>query len=107
MFTMVKPYMLSNGRPTVLYDVNVDFVNNPPTSELSYEAPTGMVWGAMNWVNANMKWGGDMTVFAGGWKTVGRIGNAATLSMIVQNNGSEVQFMNWSAAYQQGGVLDY
>ena len=107
MFTMVKPYMLSNGRPRVLYDVNVDFVNNPPTGELSYEATTGMVWNAMNWGNANMKWGGDMTVFTSGWKTVGRIGNAATLSMIVQNNGSEVQFMNWSAAYQQGGVLDY
>jgi len=107
MVTMVKPYMLSTGRPTVLYDVAVDFNNVTPTGVLSYEPPTGMVWNGMNWNTNNMQWGGDMAVFTGGWKTVGQIGNAASLSMKVQNNGAEVQFLNWSVAYQVGGVLDY
>jgi hypothetical protein len=104
-FTMVKPYLMSTGAPSILYGLNADFVEADPEGEFNYEPPTGMVWGSMYW--GQMKWGGSVQRISGGWHTVGVVANAAALRLKVQNNGSDTRFMNWSVVYQPGGLLNY
>lgn len=106
-FTMVKPYLMSSGSPSILYGMNADFVDEAPQGVFNYEPPGGMIWGSMQWDTASMKWGGGVTRILGGWHTVGTVANAASLRMQIQNNGAETRFMNWSTVYQTGGILNY
>lgn len=104
-FTMIKPYVFSNGNPSILYGLNGDFIQEDPTGVLNYQAPSGMFWGSMFW--GSMIWGGGVTSVTGGWHTVGKVCNTAALRLKVQNNGAEVRLMNWSTVYQTGNILNY
>jgi len=104
-FTMVKPYLLANGSPSILYGLCGDFKETEPEGQFAYESPVGMVWGDMYW--GTMVWGGGMTPITSGWHTVGVIANAAALRLKVQNNGSEVRLMNVSHVHNHGGILNY
>jgi len=104
-FTMVKPYLLASGSPSILYGLCGDFKETEPEGVFVYEAPTGMVWGDMYW--GTMVWGGGMRSITSGWHTVGTIANAAALRLKVQNNGSEVRLMNVSHVHNHGGILTY
>lgn len=101
-FTMIRPYIQSTGRPSILYALNTDFNLEDPTGTLSYLAPGGMVWGAMTW--GSMVWGGGLTSLLG-WQTVGEVANSAALRMKIQGNGAEVRFTNVDHVYQLGGIL--
>lgn len=104
-FTMVKPYLMANGSPSILYGLCGDFKETEPEGVFAYESPTGMVWGSMYW--GTMVWGGGMSSITSGWHTVGVVANAAALRLKVQNNGSEVRFMNVSHVHNHGGILNY
>lgn len=104
-FTMVKPYLMSSGAPSILYGMNADFVESDPQGVFNYEPPGNMTWGSMTW--GTMSWGGSVVRISGGWHTVGTVANAASLRLQVQNNGAETRFMNWSTVYQVGGILNY
>ncbi len=104
-FTMVKPYLLASGSPSILYGLCGDFNETEPEGVFVYEAPVGMVWGSMYW--GTMVWGGGMRSITSGWHTVGTIANAAALRLKVQNNGSEVRLMNVSHVHNHGGILTY
>jgi hypothetical protein len=104
-FTLVKPYLMSSGNPSILYGMNADFVESEPEGVFNYEAGTGMTWGSMYW--NQMQWGGSILRIASGWHTVGTLANSASLRMKIQNNGAETKFMNWSTVYQTGGLLNY
>jgi hypothetical protein len=54
-----------------------------------------------------MIWGGGLVPITGGWHTVGAVANTAALRMKIQNNGSDVRFMNVSYFYNHGNVLNY
>jgi hypothetical protein len=102
-FTMVRPAILADGDPSILFALNVDFLNLPPTGALSFNPPiNGMVWGSMVW--GSMVWGGGMMPI-GGWQTVGAIGTYAGFRMTVQANGSNVSWNEISMMYQVGGPL--
>jgi hypothetical protein len=101
-FTMVRPYLLSGGSPSVSYGLNTDFSVVDVTNTLSYTAPTGMVWGLMVW--GSMVWGGGLTSITN-WQTVGSVANSAALRMKVLNNGAEVRFTSVDFVYQNGGIL--
>jgi hypothetical protein len=101
-FTMVQPYIQSNGNPSILYSINGDFIPQDPTGVLSFTAPGGMVWGSMFW--GSMVWGGSMRPISG-WKTVGGIYRAAAIRMKVQSNLSDVEWAMTSYVYEKGGVL--
>lgn len=90
-FTMVRPYIQTNGSPSILYGLNTDFVSKAPTGVLSYSPPTGMVWGSMTW--GSMTWGGGNRSLAS-WKTVGAVANSAAIRLKIQGNGAEVKFIS-------------
>lgn len=101
-FTMVRPFLRSDGNPSILYAVNGDYVPVDPTGVLSFSPPTGMTWGQMIW--GSMTWGGEFRQL-GGWNTVGGVFYAAALRMKVQSNASDVEWASTSFVYQQGGLL--
>lgn len=96
-FTMVRPYILTSGNPSILYSLNTDYLPVAPTGTLSFTPATGMVWGSMVW--GQMVWGGGLTSLTG-WNTVGAVANSAAIRITVQNNGSEVRFTNTDYVFQ-------
>jgi hypothetical protein len=96
-FTMVRPYILTTGSPSVLYGLNTDYLAQDAQGTLNYTPPTGMVWGSMVW--GSMVWGGGLRPITG-WNTVGAVANSASLRLKVQNNGSEVRFNNVDYLFQ-------
>ena len=101
-FTMVRPFLRSDGAPSILYAINGDYAPQEPTGVLSFSPPTGMIWGQMVW--GSMTWGGEFRQL-GGWNTVGGVYYAAALRMKVQSNASTVEWASTSFVYQPGGLL--
>lgn len=102
-FTMVRPYLLTSGQPSILYSLNTDFKQETPTGILSYTPPGGMSWGLMVW--GSMVWGGELESLTN-WQTVGAVANSASIRLKVQNNGADVRFNNTDFVMQRGrGVL--
>lgn len=101
-FTMVRPYILTTGNPSILYGLNVDFKDAPVTGTLGYTPPTGMSWGTMSW--GTMVWGGGLENVTN-WNTVGAVANSAAIRLKVQNNGSEVRFTNCDYVYQRSNSV--
>lgn len=102
LFTMVRPYLTTNGSPSILYSLNINQVLSEPTGSLSYTAPTGMVWGDMYW--GSMFWGGGLTPITN-WHTVGAFATSAGIRLKVQGNGSEVNWSSTDYVYKAGGLL--
>lgn len=102
-FTMVRPAIVADGNPSILYGLNLDFLQQPAQGALSFlPIINAMVWGTMVW--GSMVWGGGLQQ-ASQWQTVGGIGRYAALRMTVQANGSNVQWNETGFLYQVGGVL--
>lgn len=101
-FTMVRPFLRSDGAPSILYAINGDYAPQEPTGVLSFSPPTGMIWGQMVW--GSMTWGGEFRQL-GGWNTLGGVYYAAALRMKVQSNASTVEWASTSFVYQPGGLL--
>lgn len=88
-FTMVRPYIVTTGIPSVLYSLNINFIPQEAQGVLSFTPSFGMVWGSMVW--GTMVWGGSPESIAQ-WNTVGAIASSAAVRLKVQNNGVEVRF---------------
>lgn len=101
-FTMVKPYLTTNGIPSIVYGLNIDYVISDITGVFTYTAPSGMIWGSMYW--GSMYWGGGQRSFTS-WKTVGKWAQAAALRIKVQANGSDVYWQATDHLFQKGGIL--
>jgi hypothetical protein len=106
-FTMVKPYLFSNGNPSIKYGLCPDFQQLEPEGQFNFNLPSGMIWGQMVWGADSMIWGGGLQPITGGWHTVGAVANTAALRMKIQNNGSDVRFNNVSYVFNHGNVLNY
>lgn len=101
-FTMLRPNILTNGSPSVIYGLNTDFAAQEPSGTLSTSTPTGMVWGSMTW--GSMVWGGSLVPMSS-WNTVGGIANSAAIRLKVLNNGADVRLTNVDYLHQVGGIL--
>lgn len=102
-FTIVRPYLATNGSPSILYGLNVDYFAEDVTGTLTYTAlnPT-MTWGSMVW--GSMIWGGSLSNITAP-HTVGSIGHAASLRLKAQGNGATIQWAATDYVYQRGGFL--
>lgn len=106
-YTMVRPSITADGVPSILYGLNLDFLNQPATGALSFNPPiSGMVWGQMVWgpPSTSMTWGGGLNQISR-WQTVGGISRYAGLRLTIQANGSQVSWNETSWLLQRGGVL--
>lgn len=101
-FTMIRPYVATSGRPSILYALNGDYFPRDPSGVLPVQPPDGMIWGSMIW--GQMVWGGALQQ-AQDLLTVGGIYKAAGLRLQVLNNQSEVQWSATDFVFSRGGLL--
>lgn len=101
-FTMAKPYLRSNGNPSILFGLNGDYNVQNISGTFSYNPPYGMVWGSMVW--GTMTWGGSLRNITG-WQTYGSVFTSAAMRLKLQNNGSSTEWANTDYVYQRGGLL--
>lgn len=102
-FTEVRPYLLTNGNPSILYGLNVDYYPQDVSGVLSFTAPNPtMTWGSMVW--GSMVWGGSLVNITAP-RTVGSVGRAASLRIKAQGNGAELRWAATDFAYQRGGFV--
>ena len=101
-FTMLRPYLQTDGTPAILYSLNGDFNPQPAQGSLSYTPASGLVWGSMVW--GSMVWGGSVQSLAN-WNTVGGIFKAAGLRLKIQSNGASVEWTATDFIYNRGGLL--
>lgn len=102
-FTMVRLSVTADGNPSILFGLDLDFLNTPVSGALSFNPPiNAMVWGGMVW--GSMVWGGGLQQNSA-WQTVGGVGYYAAVRLTVQANGSQVIWNATDYVYQVGGVL--
>lgn len=102
-FTLVRPSIVADGNPSILFGLDLDFLNSEAAGALSYIPPSsGMVWGSMVW--GSMVWGGSLQQISS-WQTVGGVGYYGSIRLTIQANGSQVQWNSTDYVYQVGGVL--
>lgn len=92
-FTLVRPYLSTDGRPSILYGLNINLAPAAPSGSFSYTPPIGMVWGSMIWGQASFNWGGGLIPLTN-WNTVGAYATNAAIRLKIQGNSSNVE---WSA----------
>lgn len=101
-FTLVRPYLATGGKPSILYSLNGDFQASDPFGVLVTTPPEGMTWGAMVW--GSMIWGGSLQQVQD-WLTVGGVYKSASLRLQVNNNQAAVTWAATDYVYTRGGIL--
>lgn len=99
----IRPYLSGNGSPSIIYGINGDYHVQPVDGVMSYQPPSGMVWGAMIW--GNMFWGGSMRPLSPSWHAAGGFYRTVAASIKIQNNQSAVSWAATDFLYQPGGLI--
>lgn len=100
-FQMIRSLLLTNGSPTILQSMNVDFSDVEPTGTLSPTAPPASTWDSGEWDEA--MWGGTNSFYQ--WANVGVIGAYGTPRIKGALNGISLQFNSFEIKMTVGGVL--
>lgn len=101
-FKMVKPYIRTNGVPSVLAALNVNFNTDSPTAPLNFTAPNVFTWDVSNW---------DEVVWSEGaginqeFETVTAIGTSASLRLVTASAGLDVELLATDFVYELGGIV--
>lgn len=101
-WNLCRPLLRSTGVLPVGLGMDVDFGDSGPLSTASYDAGGASVWGTATWGTAT--WSGSDNIQKV-WRSVGRMGHAGSLRMLVNMKGAG---MDWSATnwvYQIGAQV--
>jgi hypothetical protein len=103
LFTLVRPYLNTDGNPAILYGVNVDYFPQEVTGPLTFTPPNAsMTWGSMVW--GSMVWGGSLANITAA-HNAGATGRSGALRLVAQGNGSQLQWAATDYVFQPGGFL--
>ena len=101
MLQLIRSLMLTNGSPTILQSMNVDFSDVDPTGTLNPTAPPSSTWDSGLWDSA--LWGGQNSFYE--WASVGQIGVWATPRIKGALNGISLQLNSFEIKMTVGGVI--
>ena len=101
-WVMVRPVIITDGSPGILYDIEVDFQETPLTGVPTFLPSSSSVWDTDNW-DAGL-WGGDPNVQKL-WQFVGGLGYCVSFHMKSSTNGVQLRLASLDYLYKQGGVL--
>jgi len=101
-FELIKPYIFTDGSPTVLADINVDFRPESPTSQLTFTGATYGVWDTAVWDTS--LWGGLLEL-NDEWQSCFGVGTSAALRMKTSSKNIEIRLKSTDYVYQNGGVV--
>lgn len=101
-WTMVRPILLTEGSPTTLAGINVDFDDTDVTGTLAYAPITNAMWDSALW-DVGI-WGGGLTVTKY-WQGVNGVGFSAALRLKMVSQGIETHWASTDFVYEQGAVI--
>lgn len=100
-FKMVRPTVLSHGRFTLNFSVNVDFVFDSPLTPTAFPSADPGKWDEDYWDAAT--WEGGLLTFKS-WQACNGIGTAASIRLIIRT-GVETYWATTDWLYEVGGVM--
>lgn len=101
-WTMMRPVFNTNGTPSALMGLNIDFNINDPTGSVSFTTPGYATWDSGVWDTAT--WGGANTV-SQIWSGVNGIGKCAGATILTQTNGINLEWVATDYVFERGWVI--
>jgi hypothetical protein len=101
-FKDVRPTFASDGSPSVLAGLNLDYNDDAPSGTLSFTPTSYGIWDAAVWDTGI--WGGGLSPFSE-WQGVGGTGTCAALRMRVAAKNIEVRHQATDYLWELGGVI--
>lgn len=101
-WTMMRPVLLTNGSPTILANINVDFNLNTSTAPLNFTPTAYAVWDTGVWDTS--VWGGDLNVL-NNWQGVYGVGVYAAPVLQTSSQGIDVHWVSTDLVMERGGIL--
>lgn len=101
-FTMMQPYINTNGSPNILAALNIDFSLADNTAALSFTPINYAVWDTGIWDTS--VWGSDLNL-TNAWQGVNGIGTSAGVRLKSATQGIQVQWTACKIVYRVGGIL--
>jgi hypothetical protein len=101
-WTMIRPTLRTNGVPTALAILNVDFNNADATGQLSFSPITAGLWGSGTW--GTSVWGSGLNV-SNQWQGVNGLGYCAGIRLKVAARGIETHWTSTDYVMEPGWTL--
>ena len=101
-FTNMRPVFYTNGTPTILTQMNIDFDQSDPTASAAFTPTQTGVWGTSVWGTG--LWGDGLQI-SQEWQGANGVGRAAAPHIIANCQGFNVQWMSTDVIWRDGGLL--
>lgn len=101
-WSMVRPIISTDGTPSILATLNVDYSDDKATASLSFTPSTYGLWDTALWDSGI--WGAGLVELKS-WQTVNAIGTAAALRLSSASKSIDVRFQACDYVYEAGGVI--
>lgn len=101
-FNIMRPILLTNGSPSILAGLNVDYEDAELTSSLTFTPTTAGTWDNAKWDVGT--WGGDVDVSVE-WESVSKTGTCAALRLVSATAGIKLRLEAIDFVLEKGGVF--
>jgi hypothetical protein len=102
-FKMLKPYIITDGQPKPMIDMQVDYQTTPPQNQPDLTFSTsGAEWDTASWDTSD--WAPPSTMI-GKWSGVGRMGNVGAVRIQALISGCEFAISGADVLYETGSVM--
>ena len=105
-WTMMRPMILSDGSPSVLCSLDVDFQDIDPTGALQFSPITYASWDGAGitsqWDSA--VWGGELSIIRS-WQGVHGLGNCCAPRLKTGSQNIRIEWINTELVMEKGGIL--
>lgn len=101
-FTMMRPTISTNGIPSILGQINVQFDQSDPSASLSFAPIPFGVWDVGLWDAAI--WGSDL-ITVSNWQGATGVGYCAAPRLKTASMGIQVQWVATDIVFEEGGIL--
>jgi len=101
-YTMMKPYLRSDGSPAISANLNIDFDTSDTTATLSFSPTNYALWDTAVWDAA--VWGGGLNVLQN-WQGVNGVGAWAAPRLKIASQGIATHWVNTTIVMEQGAIL--
>lgn len=102
-WTMMRPIISSNGKPSIYANINVDFDTTQPANILSYSgASTTATFDLSKWDVA--VWGQDNTIYKD-WQGINGVGYTASPRFKAAGIGIAINWISTDFVFEKGSIL--
>jgi len=98
-FTRARPSIFTNGSPSIVVGINVDFDLSDTTGSLNFSPTTYGFWDSSIWDTG--LWAGN-TIITNNWQGVTGIGYCAGIQLKSASQGLQIEWASTDVVFQQG-----